>query len=79
MSEEQFQQEILNGSMYVGTPEIVAGKIARVIKNLQLQRFDLVYGAGKQTIAERLQTITLYANEVIPRVKFLLKDEKEVY
>ncbi|MFT9266611.1 Atu2307/SP_0267 family LLM class monooxygenase [Oenococcus sp.] len=79
MSEEQFQQEILNGSLYVGTPEIVAGKIARVIKNLQLQRFDLVYGAGKQTIAERLQTITLYANEVIPRVKFLLKDEKEVY
>ncbi|KGO31906.1 LLM class flavin-dependent oxidoreductase [Oenococcus alcoholitolerans] len=73
MSKEQFDHEIKTGSLYVGTPEQVAQKIAKLINDLGIQRFDLVYGAGNQTSAERLNTIELYGSKVIPRVHELLK------
>lgn len=34
--------------MYVGTPEVVAQRMAKAIKTLGVGRFDLVYGAGEQ-------------------------------
>lgn len=72
MTKERFEQEIKTGSYYVGSPETVAKKIANVIKNLGVSRFDLVYSTGNQTIKEREQTITLYATKVIPMVKEIL-------
>lgn len=74
MSKAQFDREIKTGSMYVGTPQIVAKKIAKVIKTLNLARFDLVYGAGNQSIAQREATIRLYGEEVIPLVKEMLAE-----
>ncbi|AQW21674.1 luciferase [Lentilactobacillus curieae] len=74
MSREQFDGETKVGSFYVGNPEHVAQRIARTIKLLGLGRFDLVYGAGNQTAAQRERMIELYATKVIPRVKEILSE-----
>lgn len=77
MSREHFLQEVKSGSMYVGSPQTVAKKIARSMKTLDVDRFDLVYGFGPVPTSARLRTVELYAKEVIPEVKRLLsKDVK---
>jgi len=73
---EHFEQEIEHGSMYVGSPETVAKKMARAIKALDVGRFDLVYGGGPMPASARLKMIELYATKVIPRVRELLAEEK---
>jgi len=75
MSREQFEGETQVGSFYVGDPEFVAQRIARTIKLLDLGRFDLVYGAGNQTAAQRERMIELYATKVVPRVKEILSEK----
>ena len=72
MSREQFDDEVKNGSLYVGSPETVAQKIATSIKTLGIDRFDLVYGSGPMPASARLAMIELYATKVIPRVRELL-------
>jgi probable LLM family oxidoreductase len=71
-SKEQFDYEIEHGSLYVGSPETVAKKIARAMKALDVTRFDMVYGQGPQKANVRETSLELYAKEVIPRVKELL-------
>ena len=73
MSHEQFDRETKYGSFYVGTPTVVAQRIATTIETLGLGRFDLVYGAGNQTAAQRERMIELYATQVIPQVKAILQ------
>lgn len=75
MAREHFDNEVKNGSLYVGSPETVARKIATSIKALGVNRFDLVYGGGPMPASARLRMIELYATKVIPRVRELL-DEK---
>lgn len=72
MSREHFDDEVKNGSLYVGSPETVAQKIATSIKTLGIDRFDLVYGSGPIPASARLAMIELYATKVIPRVRELL-------
>ncbi|CAK1254972.1 LLM class flavin-dependent oxidoreductase [Fructobacillus cardui] len=72
MERTYFDQEVRDGSFYVGNPHNVAVKIAKTINNLGLGRFDLVYGAGNQTAIQREETIELYATKVIPEVKKIL-------
>ena len=73
MSRESFESEVKNGSLYVGSPETVAKRMAKVIKEMGIERFDLVYGINGQQQDERFQTIELFGKEVIPRVKEILK------
>jgi len=73
-TKEQFEYEIEHGSLYIGSPETVAQKIARAMKVLDAKRFDMVYGQGPQKASVRLKSIELYATEVIPRVKELLAE-----
>jgi probable LLM family oxidoreductase len=75
LTREQFMYEIQNGSLYIGSPETVAQKIARSIKVLGVGRFDLVYGQGPLSVKARLRFIELYGTKVIPRVKALLAEE----
>src|SRR5690348_6777215 len=42
-----FEREIEHGSLYVGSPETVARKIAATVKALGVTRFDLKYSAGQ--------------------------------
>jgi probable LLM family oxidoreductase len=67
-----FLSEITDGSMYVGSPETVATKLARSIRLLGLNRFDLAYALGRVPHEQRMATIELYGREVIPRVREIL-------
>ncbi|MDN5275795.1 MAG: luciferase [Candidatus Saccharibacteria bacterium] len=74
MTRDHFMNEVKNGSMYVGSPETVAQKIARAMKVVGVNRFDLVYGFGPVTAEARLHMVELYATKVIPRVRELLAE-----
>jgi probable LLM family oxidoreductase len=69
---EQFLAEVEHGSMYVGSPETVAKRIAAVVRTLGLSRFDLAYAVGGVPHPQRMAAIELYGREVIPRVRELL-------
>jgi len=71
---DMFQAEIADGSLYLGSPETVATKIAWVIQLLGLSRFDLAYATGRVPHEQKMETIELYGREVIPRVRELLAD-----
>lgn len=74
LSREHFLNEVTHGSMYVGSPETVAQKIARAMKMLGAVRFDMVYGFGPVPASMRRHMIELYGKEVIPRVRELLHE-----
>jgi probable LLM family oxidoreductase len=69
---EEYAAEIAHGSLYIGSPETVARKIARAIKALEVGRFDLVYTAGAQPISARLRAVELYGTKVLPMVRDIL-------
>jgi alkanesulfonate monooxygenase SsuD/methylene tetrahydromethanopterin reductase-like flavin-dependent oxidoreductase (luciferase family) len=75
---EQFADEVDHGSLYVGSPETVARRIAGVVRTLGLSRFDLLYAVGRVPHEQRMATIELYGREVIPRVRELLADAPAV-
>jgi hypothetical protein len=58
--------------MYVGSPDTVARKIARTVRELGVGRFDLVYTAGTQPMSARLRAVELYGTKVIPMVRDIL-------
>jgi probable LLM family oxidoreductase len=70
----RFQSEVDEGSLYLGSVETVATKIAWVIRLLGLSRFDLAYATGRVPHEQKMATIELYGREVIPRVRELLAD-----
>ena len=74
MTREQFEHEARHGSIYAGSPETVAQRIARAIKVLGVNRFDMVYGGGPMLASDRLKMIELYATKVIPRVRELVNE-----
>jgi probable LLM family oxidoreductase len=67
-----YMSEVLHGSMYVGSPDTVAKKIAYAIDAVGAQRFDLKYSNGPMPQSRVLRNIELYATEVVPRVKKIL-------
>ncbi|MBS1882013.1 MAG: LLM class flavin-dependent oxidoreductase [Actinobacteria bacterium] len=69
---EEFDADVAHGSLYVGSPETVARKMARAIETLGVGRFDLIYSAGSQPAAARLRAVELYGSEVVPLVRELL-------
>lgn len=72
VTKDRYLAEIEHGSLYVGSPETVARKIAATVRRLGLARFDLKYATGPQPHADLMRCITLYGTEVIPRVRALL-------
>ncbi|MEU1167758.1 LLM class flavin-dependent oxidoreductase, partial [Streptomyces sp. NPDC005921] len=66
LRKEEYDAEIAHGSLYVGSPETVAHKMAHAIKALGVGRFDLIY--GNQSISARLRAVELYGTKVIPMV-----------
>ena len=69
---DEFAQEARHGSLYAGSPETVARKIANTVRVLGLQRFDLKYSAGPLPHAKMMRSIELYGSKVVPMVKDLL-------
>ncbi|NUB43221.1 LLM class flavin-dependent oxidoreductase [Fertoebacter nigrum] len=67
-----FDAEADGGSMYVGSPETVARKIAATVKTLGLARFDMKYSQGTMRPEQLLRSIELYGTKVKPMVQELL-------
>ena len=74
-TKEHYLNEVLHGSLYVGSPETVAKKIAYAIKSVGASRFDFKYSNGPMPHSKLIKSIELYATRVIPRVKELLSQE----
>lgn len=60
------------GALFVGSPETVAQKIAWAARTLGLSRFQLKYSVGALPHEQRLESIRLYGEDVVPRVRELL-------
>jgi len=69
----QFELQVgSQGSLYVGSPETVARKIAATAKLLGLARFDLKYSMGQLPHAQMMRSIELYGTRVVPLVRDML-------
>jgi alkanesulfonate monooxygenase SsuD/methylene tetrahydromethanopterin reductase-like flavin-dependent oxidoreductase (luciferase family) len=68
----EFEHEADNGSLYVGSPETVAQKIASTVRTLGADRFDLKYSNGTMPHEQLMSSIELFGSAVMPRVRELL-------
>ncbi|MFJ8814743.1 LLM class flavin-dependent oxidoreductase [Amycolatopsis thermoflava] len=73
---EEYDAEIEHGSLYIGSPETVARKIARAVTDLGVGRFDMIYSSGSQPASARLRAVELYGTKVIPMVRDILSEAK---
>lgn len=70
LSREQFEYEAgPEGALFVGSPETVATKLVRDIEGLGISRFDLKYSMGTLPHEDLMESIRLYATQVVPLVK----------
>ena len=72
MSRAEFDREVEHGSLYLGSPETVAKKIAATVKALGVVRFDMKYSAGPLAHDKMMRCIELYGTKVIPLVRDML-------
>lgn len=72
MTVAEFEAEVTRGSLYLGSPETVARKIAATARLLGLSRFQLKYGAGPLPHARLMRCVALYGEQVVPMVRELL-------
>ncbi|SDO54738.1 probable oxidoreductase, LLM family [Nakamurella panacisegetis] len=68
----RFEADAIDGSIYVGSPETVAKKIASTVKVLGADRFDLKYSNGTLPHEQMLHSIELYGTKVAPMVRDML-------
>ncbi len=76
VTKDRYLAEVEHGSLYVGSPETVARKIAATVRALKIQRFDMKYSTGPQPHGDLLDCITLYGEKVIPMVRDLLATDR---
>jgi probable LLM family oxidoreductase len=67
-----FDQEADGGSLYVGSPETVARRIATTAKALGIARFDMKYSSGTLPHDKLMRSIELYGTKVIPMVREMM-------
>jgi probable LLM family oxidoreductase len=72
MSRSEFDREADRGSLYVGSSETVARRIATTAKALGLSRFHLKYSAGHLPHEKMARSIELYGRRVMPLVRDML-------
>ena len=73
----EYDAEIEHGSMYVGSPDTIARKIAHAVGGLGVGRFDLIYTVGAVPVSARLHAVELYGSKVIPMVREILDDQSQ--
>jgi probable LLM family oxidoreductase len=74
MNRDEFVHEADHGSLYVGSPETVARKIAASVKALGIARFQLKYSAGPLPHEKLMKSIELYATKVVPLVREMVME-----
>ena len=72
---ERMNMEADMGSLYVGSPETVAKKIAKTVKTLGLKRFEMKYANGTVSHDKLMKSIELYGTKVVPMVRDILAGE----
>ena len=72
---ERYQAELATGALFVGSPETVAQKIALMVRQLRISRFDLKYDVMGLSPSARARSIELLGTIVAPRVRELLAEE----
>jgi len=78
MTRAQFDKESsVHGSLYVGSPQTVAAKIARSVSKLDLNRFDLKYSSGRLPHDKLMRNVELYGSKVIPMARELLAESRQ--
>ena len=75
-TKDRYLAEIDDGSLYVGSVETVARKIAATVRDLGLQRFDMKYSTGPMPHEILVQGIELYGEKVMPMVRDLLSADQ---
>lgn len=75
LTRDQFEHEAgPEGALFAGSPETVAQKMARSIHGLGVTRFDLKYSLGTLPHEHLMESIRLYGEVVVPRVRELLSE-----
>jgi alkanesulfonate monooxygenase SsuD/methylene tetrahydromethanopterin reductase-like flavin-dependent oxidoreductase (luciferase family) len=72
ITKEHFLNEVEFGSIYAGSPETVAAKIARTITAVGANRFDLKFANGPMPHSLLTRSIELYGTRVAPLVRDIL-------
>ena len=67
-----FEREAAVGSLYIGSPETVALRIANTAKALGINRFSMKYSAGALPHEKLMRSIELYGTKVMPMVHEIL-------
>src|SRR3984957_7133129 len=67
-----FEREADHGSLYVGSPETVARKIAATVRTLGVPRFEMKYSVGSLPHEKLMHSIELYGSRVVPHVRDML-------
>ena len=75
-TKDRYLAEVAEGSLYVGSAETVARKIAATVRDLGLQRFDLKYSTGGLPHDQLVDGIGLYGEKVMPMVRDMLATDK---
>ncbi|MGI4877186.1 MAG: Atu2307/SP_0267 family LLM class monooxygenase, partial [Janthinobacterium lividum] len=75
---DAFEREIEDGSLYLGSAETVARKIARTAQVLGPARFQLKYSAGTLPHAAMMDSIERYGRDVVPMVRDLLASDAPI-
>lgn len=75
VTKAKFLAEVQHGALYVGSPETVARKIAKTVRTLGIQRFDMKYSTGPMPHKDLMACIRLYGERVVPMVEDLLTQE----
>ena len=74
MTKDHYLNEVYNGSLYVGSAETVAKKIAYALQSVGANRFDLKYSTGPMPHPKLMTSIELLGTEVVPMVKQILAE-----
>lgn len=69
-----FEREADHGSLYVGSPETVARRIAATVQLMGAARFDMKYSAGTLSHDKMMRCIELFGREVAPRVRAIVAE-----
>lgn len=75
MQRAEFENEISRGSLYAGSPETVARRIAKTVKGLGADRFSMKYSAGTLSHDKMMKCIELYGTRVMPLVRELVTEK----
>ena len=74
-TKEHYLNEVRFGSLYVGSPETVARKIAHALTSVGAQRFDFKFANGPMPQSKLMKSIELYATKVVPMVRELVAEK----